>query len=114
MDKNAEIQRDKKGNIFYDKETKDIEIEKYEEIIDEYMAREVLPHIPNAVAFYDGNGIVYVFRYGIEDSIKFKVLLFQARMLDSDVEKFKHYMKDTWTRCLKCSYRACSWVKSKK
>ena len=55
MDKNAEIQRDKKGNVLYDKETKDIEIVKYEEDIDTYMAREVLPHIPDAVAFFEEN-----------------------------------------------------------
>ena len=55
MDKSAEIQRDKKGNILYDKETKDIEIVKYEENIDDYMAREVLPHIPDAVAFFEEN-----------------------------------------------------------
>ena len=55
MDKNAEIQRDKKGNILYDKETKDVEIVKYEESIDAYMAREVLPHIPDAVAFFEEN-----------------------------------------------------------
>lgn len=55
MDKTAEIQRDKKGNILYDKETKDIEIVKYEENIDDYMAREVLPHIPDAVAFFEEN-----------------------------------------------------------
>lgn len=54
MDKNAEIQRDKKGNILYDKETKDTEIVKYEEDIDTYMAREVLPHILDAVAFFEG------------------------------------------------------------
>lgn len=55
MDKNAEIQRDKKGNILYDKETKDTEIVKYEEDIDTYMAREVLPHVPDAVAFFEEN-----------------------------------------------------------
>ena len=55
MDKTAAIQRDKKGNILYDKETKDIEIVKYEESIDDYMAREVLPHIPDAVAFFEEN-----------------------------------------------------------
>lgn len=55
MDKTAEIQRDKKGNVLYDKETKDIEIVKYEENIDDYMAREVLPHIPDAVAFFEEN-----------------------------------------------------------
>lgn len=53
MDKNAEIQRDKKGEIIYDKETKDTEIVKFGEDIDTYMAREVLPHIPDAKAFFE-------------------------------------------------------------
>lgn len=53
MDKNAEIQHDKKGNIIYDKETKDTEIVKYDENIEEYMAREVLPHIPDAKCFFE-------------------------------------------------------------
>ncbi|MCB7320291.1 type I restriction-modification system subunit M [Lacrimispora sp. 210928-DFI.3.58] len=55
MDKKAEIQRDKKGNILYDKETKDIEIVKYEEDIEAYMAREVLPHVPDAKWFFEEN-----------------------------------------------------------
>ena len=55
MDKKAEIQCDRKGNIIYDKETKDTELVKYEEHIDDYMAREVLPHIPDAVAFFEEN-----------------------------------------------------------
>lgn len=55
MDKNAIIQRDKKGNILYDKETKDTELVKYEEDIDAYMAREVLPHVPDAKAFFEEN-----------------------------------------------------------
>lgn len=53
MDKKAEIQRDKKGNIVYDKETKDTEIVRFDEDIDTYMAREVLPHIPDAKAFFE-------------------------------------------------------------
>ena len=53
MDKNAEIQRDRKGNILYDKETKDTELVKWEESIEDYMAREVLPHIPDAAAFFE-------------------------------------------------------------
>lgn len=53
MDKQAEIQRDRKGNIIYDKETKDTEIVKFEESIEDYMAREVLPHIPDAAAFFE-------------------------------------------------------------
>lgn len=53
MDKNAFVQTDKKG-IIYDKETKDTEIVKWEENIEDYMKREVLPHIPDAKAFFEG------------------------------------------------------------
>ena len=54
MDKKAEIHKDKKGNIIYDKESKDTEIVKFEEDINTYMAREVLPHVPDAKAFFEG------------------------------------------------------------
>lgn len=53
MDKNAEIQKDKKGNVIYDKATKDTEIVNIDEDIDTYMKREVLPHIPDAKAFFE-------------------------------------------------------------
>ena len=53
MDKKAEIQRDCQGNIIYDKDTKDTEVVKFKEYIDDYMAREVWPHIPDAVAFFE-------------------------------------------------------------
>ena len=55
MDKNAEIQKDKKGNVIYDKESKDTEIVKFDENIDDYMAREVLPHVPDAKWFWEEN-----------------------------------------------------------
>lgn len=55
MDKTAEIQRDKKGNIIYDKETYDKEIVKYTESIEDYMAREVLPYVPDAQWFWEEN-----------------------------------------------------------
>lgn len=55
MDKTADIQRDKKGNILYDKETKDTEIVKYDESIEDYMSREVLPHIPDAQWLFEEN-----------------------------------------------------------
>ena len=55
MDKKAEIQRDRKGNIIYDKETKDTEKVKFEEHIDVFMKREVLPNIPDAMAFFEEN-----------------------------------------------------------
>ena len=53
MDKDAEIQKDKKGNVLWDNDSKDIEIVKYTESIEDYMAREVLPHIPDAEAFFE-------------------------------------------------------------
>ena len=53
MDKSAVIQTDRKGNVIYDKSTKDIELVKFEEYIDDYMAREVWPHIPDAKAFFE-------------------------------------------------------------
>ena len=46
MDKNAEIQRDKKG-IIWDKETKDTEIVPWKQSIEDYMAKEVLPFAPD-------------------------------------------------------------------
>ena len=59
MDKNAKIQREKKGKnkgeIIYDKDTKDTEIVKYDEDIEDYMTREVLPHIPDAKWFFEEN-----------------------------------------------------------
>lgn len=53
MDKSADIQRDKKGNIIYDKETKDTEIVPWNNDIDDYMEREVLPYVPDAKAFFE-------------------------------------------------------------
>lgn len=57
MDKEAEIQREtkgkNKGEIIYDKSTKDTEIVKWDEDIEDYMAREVLPHVPDAKWFWE-------------------------------------------------------------
>lgn len=53
MDKNAEIQRDKKGNILYDKETKDTETIKINESVEDYMKKEVLPYVPDAKWFFE-------------------------------------------------------------
>ena len=55
MDKSAEIQKDKNGNVLYDKATSDTEIVKFKDNIDEYMAREVLPHVPDAKWFFQEN-----------------------------------------------------------
>ncbi len=57
MDKDAEIQTEqkgkKKGEIIYDKDTKDVELVRFDETIEDYMAREVLPHIPDAKWFWE-------------------------------------------------------------
>lgn len=55
MDKNAEIQVDKKKNVQWDKESKDTEIVPYKVDIRDYMAKEVLPHVPDAQYFFEGN-----------------------------------------------------------
>lgn len=53
MDKEAKIEKDKKGHIVYDTSTKDTEIVNVREDINEYMEKEVLPHIPDAKAFFE-------------------------------------------------------------
>lgn len=57
MDKDAEIQREtkgkSKGSIIYDKATKDTEIVRWDEDIEDYMKREVLPHVPDAKWFWE-------------------------------------------------------------
>ncbi len=55
MDKTADIQKDRKGNVLFDKETKGVELVNIRESIEKYMEREVLPHIPDAVAFFEEN-----------------------------------------------------------
>ncbi|WP_283092197.1 N-6 DNA methylase [Clostridium sp. C1] len=57
MNKNAMIQREikgkKKGEIIYDKESKDIELVRWDTDIEDYMKKEVLPHIPDAKWFWE-------------------------------------------------------------
>lgn len=53
MDKEAPVTVDKKGNVIYDIETKDIEIVPYKETIEDFMEREVLPFVPDAKAFFE-------------------------------------------------------------
>ena len=53
MDKKAEIHKDKKGNIIYDTETKDIELVPWNVDIESYMEKEVLPNIPDAKVFFE-------------------------------------------------------------
>ncbi len=55
IDKKADIQKDKTGNILYDTVTKDIEIVPYNVNIEDYMEKEVLPHVPDAKWFFEEN-----------------------------------------------------------
>ncbi|MBQ1450105.1 MAG: SAM-dependent DNA methyltransferase [Eggerthellaceae bacterium] len=54
-DEEAQVQTDKKGNVIYDKETKDTERVPLLEDVDEYMAREVYPYVPDAHVTFDEN-----------------------------------------------------------
>lgn len=53
IDKTAVVQKDTKGKIKIDTTTKDSEIVKLSQNVDEYFEKEVLPHIPDAIYFYD-------------------------------------------------------------
>ncbi|WP_426272270.1 type I restriction-modification system subunit M [Exiguobacterium sp. R-17] len=53
MDKTAEIQKDNKGRIIPDKDTKDIELIPYKQSVKQYMQKEVLPHVPDAMEFFE-------------------------------------------------------------
>lgn len=52
-DERGELQVDRKGNPLWDKETKDTEIVKETESVEEYMAREVTPYVPDAKWFFE-------------------------------------------------------------
>lgn len=53
MDKDAEVQKDRKGNVRYDSETRDTERVKMTEDVETYMEREVLPFVPDAKWFFE-------------------------------------------------------------
>lgn len=53
IDKKAIVQKDNKGKVKIDTTTKDSEIVKLSQDVDDYFEKEVLPHIPDAIYFYD-------------------------------------------------------------
>lgn len=55
IDKKAVIQKDKKGNCIVDSSTKDTEIIQLNRDVNEYMEKEVLPYIPDAMYVYEFN-----------------------------------------------------------
>lgn len=52
-DESAELQRDRKSNVIYDKDTKDTERVPLLEDVDEYMEREVYPYVSEARYTFD-------------------------------------------------------------
>ena len=55
MDKNAEIHKDRKGKTIFDKESKSIELVHWKIKINNYMEKEVLPYVPDAQVFFEGD-----------------------------------------------------------
>ena len=53
IDKTAIVQKDKKGRVIADSSTKDTEIIRLNQDEKVYMETEVLPHIPDAMYFYE-------------------------------------------------------------
>lgn len=53
IDKKAIVQKDNNGKVKIDTTTKDSEIVKLSQDVDDYFEKEVLPHIPDAIYFYD-------------------------------------------------------------
>lgn len=54
-DENAPIQTDRRGNVIYDKDTKDTERVPLLTNVDKYMEREVYPYVPDAHVTFDEN-----------------------------------------------------------
>ncbi|MGX7108686.1 type I restriction-modification system subunit M [Facklamia miroungae] len=53
IDKGAVVQKDRKGNVEIDTTTKNTEIIKLSYDINDYFEKEVIPHVPDAIYFYD-------------------------------------------------------------
>lgn len=53
IDKTAVVQKDRKGNILTDPTTKDTEIIRLNQDVQEYFDAEVLPHVPDAIWAYE-------------------------------------------------------------
>lgn len=53
IDKNAVVQKDRKGNVLIDSTTKDTELIQLNQDAEEYMKSEVIPHVPDAIYRYE-------------------------------------------------------------
>ena len=89
MDKTAEIQRDKKGEFLFDKDTKDIELVPYKVDIADYMKSEVLPYVPDAQWFFEENLAAKkpVIKVGAEIPFTKNFYKFQEQLPSEELEK---------------------------
>ncbi|MDR2499897.1 MAG: type I restriction-modification system subunit M [Treponema sp.] len=85
MDKTAEIQKDKQGNVIYDSATKDTELIKLNMDVEEYFKEEVYPHVPDAH---------YVYEYGDEG----KLPLFPGKQSSAALSREKTGAEFPFTR----------------
>jgi type I restriction enzyme M protein len=85
MDKTAEIQKDKHGNIIYDSTTKDTELIKLNMDVEKYFKKEVYPHVPDAH---------YVYEYGEAG----KLPLFPSKQTASALSREKTGAEFPFTR----------------
>jgi type I restriction enzyme M protein len=85
MDKTAEVQKDKNGNVIYDSTTKDTELVKLNMDVEEYFKKEVYPHVPDAH---------YIYEYGD----KGKLLLYPSKQSKDNLSKEKIGAEFPFTR----------------
>ena len=85
IDKTAEIQKDKQGNILYDSTSKDTELVKLNMDVEEYFKKEVYPHVPDAR---------YVYEYGDEG----KLPLFPGKQSAASLNREKTGAEFPFTR----------------
>lgn len=95
MDKSAEIHKDKKGNIKYDKSTKEIELVQYDIDIQDYMEKEVLPHVPDAKAFFEENLGLKKPKIKTGAEIPFTRMFYKYKSLRPSDEILKELKQDT-------------------
>lgn len=96
IDITAVIQKDNSGNIKIDTTTKDSEIVKLSQDVDDYFEKEVLPHVPDAIYYYDFDENKKVSNTNKEKlgaEIPFTRYFYQYRVPESSEKLLKEFMK---------------------
>ena len=96
IDKKAIVQKDNKGKVKIDTTTKDSEIVKLSQDVDDYFEKEVLPNIPDAIYFYDfdeNKKISSTNKEKLGAEIPFTRYFYQYRVPESSEKLLKEFMK---------------------